>query len=55
MTATYTTLQTDATAYCQWCGHGVIHLGRCPDVKSITYDQYGQVSRVEFFDPKGRD
>ena len=55
MTLTTTTIQTsDATIYCQWCGNGIIHSGKCPNVKSLTYDQYGQVTHVEFFDHRKR-
>lgn len=39
---------------CQWCGTGMYHVGVCPRVKAIEYNQYGQVTRVEFHKPGAR-
>ena len=34
---------------CQWCSG--YHTGVCPRVKSIEYDQFHQIRRVEFHEP----
>ena len=33
---------------CHYCG--AYHVGVCPRIRSIEYDQYGCVKRVEFYD-----
>ena len=35
---------------CQWCGTGTLHPGVCPLVKALNYSEYGNITRVEFFD-----
>ncbi len=39
----------DQATECRYCGH--FHGDLCPRVKAYTYDESGNITRVEFFAP----
>lgn len=39
----------DAIKGCRYCGH--VHGDLCPQVKAYSYDERGEIVRVEFFSP----
>jgi len=42
-------MSLDAIKTCQYCGHN--HGDLCPKVKAYSYDEAGNLVRVEFFAP----
>lgn len=46
--ATVSESLNEACVYCSGPGSETIHLGVCPKIKAIEYDQYGFTRRVEF-------
>lgn len=38
----------DMNTKCQWCGNIHPTPYACPRIKSIEYDSYGQVAKIEF-------